>query len=112
MSAVLASTLAPGTIYLLRGDRPLVLRANRKLRAIAYASEARFLDFILEDLPGWHPFPLPPMTLARFDREDIFHPELYSVSIIAQETPAIRDLPIQTMPQSGRPQIDKIKLPA
>jgi len=86
MSAVLVSKLASGIVYLLRGDRPLVLRANRKLRALAYASEARFLDVILEDLPGWRPLPLPPMTLARFDHADIFHPAFHPIDFIAQET--------------------------
>lgn len=85
LSAVFASLCAPETTYVLHGNRPLVLRAHRGLRVIAYASEARFLDAVLGDLRGWRDFALPPMTLACFRREDIFHPDFNKVDFIAQE---------------------------
>ena len=94
LSAVFASLCAPETIWMLHGNRPLVLRAHRRYRIIAYASEARFLDAVLGDLPGWREFPLPPMTLARLDHDDIFHPEYHDIDFIAQERPAFRDLPL------------------
>ncbi len=85
LSAVFASLCAPETTYVLYGNRPLVMRAHRRLRVIAYASEDRFLDDVLGDLRGWRDFALPPMTLACFHREDIFHPQFHAVDFIAQE---------------------------
>lgn len=85
LSAVFASLCAPETTYVLHGNRPLVMRAHRRLRVIAYASEDRFLDDVLGDLCGWRDFALPPMTLACFHREDIFHPDFHKVDLIAQE---------------------------
>lgn len=97
LSAVFASLCAPEVTYVIHGNRPLVLRAHRRYRAIAYASEASFLDAVLSDLPGWRDFPLPPMTLARFEHDDIFNPEYHEIAFIRQERPAIRDLPVTTM---------------
>lgn len=85
LSAFFASLCAPETTYVLHGNRPLVMRAHRRLRLIAYASEDRFLDAVLGDLSGWRDFALPPMTLACFQREDIFHPQFHAVDFIAQE---------------------------
>ncbi|HPS03009.1 MAG TPA: glucosamine 6-phosphate synthetase [Candidatus Sumerlaeota bacterium] len=89
ISAVFVSLCAPGTTYVLHGNRPMVLRAHRKYRVIAYASETRFLDAILDPLSGWSPFYLSPMTLGRFTHEDIFHPEFHEIDFITQENPAI-----------------------
>ncbi len=94
LSAVLASLCAPEVTYVIHGNRPLVLRAHRRYRAIAYASEARFLDGVLGARSGWRPFCLPPMTLARFDHKNIFRPQYYSIDFITQERPLIRDLPV------------------
>jgi len=94
LSAVFASLCAPETTYVIHGNRPLVLRAHRRYRVIAYASEARFLDAVLGDLPSWRDFTLPPMMLARFEYDAIFHPEYHEIAFIRQERPAIRDLPI------------------
>jgi len=91
ISAVFASLADPSITYILHGNRPLVLRAHCRYRAIAYASEARFLDEVLGDLPGWRDFPLPPMTLARFDHEDIFHPEFHRIAFIAKENMLLHD---------------------
>lgn len=85
LSAVFASLCAPETTYVLHGNRPLVMRAHRRLRVIAYASEDRFLDDVLGDLRGWREFALPSMTLACFQCEGIFHPQFYEVDFIAQE---------------------------
>ncbi len=97
ISAVFASLCAPEATYVLHGNRPLVLRIHRKYRVIAYASEGHFLDAVLNDLSGWRAFDLPPMTLARFDYENLFHPGFYEIDFIAQERSAIRDLPIPAM---------------
>ena len=93
LSAVFASLQAPEATWVLHGNRPLVLRAHRRYRVIAYASEARFLDAVLGDLSGWRPFALPPMTLARFHCEDLFRPERHEIAFIQQERPALRARP-------------------
>jgi len=97
LSAVFASLCAPKVTYVIHGNRPLVLRAHRRYRVVAYASEARFLNTVFCDLPGWRDFPLPPMTLARFDYDNIFRPEYHGISFIRQERPAIRDRPVPAM---------------
>ena len=97
LSAVFASLCVPKVTYVIHGNRPLVLRAHRRYRVVAYASEARFLDAVLGDLPGWRDFPLPPMTLAQFEHDDVFHPEYHAIDFIRQERPAIRDLPVPAM---------------
>ena len=97
LSAVFASLCAPEATYVIHGNRPLVLRAHRHYRVVAYASEARFLDAVFGDLPGWRDLPLPPMTLARFDHDDIFHPEYHGIDFIRQERSATRDLPLPAM---------------
>ncbi len=101
LSAVLASLCAPEVTYVIHGNRPLILRAHRRYRVVAYASEARFLDAVLGDQPGWRDFPLPPMTLARFDHDDIFFPACHEINFIRQENPALRDLPVATMGSRG-----------
>jgi hypothetical protein len=53
MSAVLASRLDPGTITVLKGNKPLSLRYSRKHRAVLYASEAEYIEAALDDLRGW-----------------------------------------------------------
>lgn len=97
LSAVFASLCAPEVTWVLHGNRPLVLRAHRRYRVIAYASEARFLNAVLGGLPDWRDFALPPMTLARFNHDDIFHPDYHEIAFIRQERPAIRDLPVPAM---------------
>ncbi len=97
LSAIFASLCAPEVTYVIHGNRPLVLRTHRRYRVIAYSSEARFLDDVLGDLPGWRPLRLPPMTLARFDHNDLFRPECHGIDFIRQERPATRDLPVPAM---------------
>ena len=71
MSAVLVSRRDPGTIIVLKGDKPLFLWLNPKRRAIAYASNEDYLFEALEDDLGWRPLDIPPMTLVQFDHESL-----------------------------------------
>lgn len=49
MSAVLASKLDPGTITVLKDNKPLCLRIHSQYRVVLYASEAAFIDFAVDN---------------------------------------------------------------
>ncbi|MBN2162870.1 MAG: hypothetical protein JXR25_13695 [Pontiellaceae bacterium] len=71
MSAVLASRLNPGTITVLKGNKPLTLRYSRKHRVVLYASEAGFIDSVLDDPRGWRDLKIPPFTMLSFNHENL-----------------------------------------
>ena len=71
MSAVMVSRQNPGTVLVLKGDKPLYLWFHPKRRVVAYASNANYLCEALEDDPGWRPLDIPPMTLVQFDHESL-----------------------------------------
>lgn len=71
MSAVIVSRQAPGSILVLKGDKPLSLWFHPNRRVVAYASELRFLIDALEGEPGWLPLDIPPMTMIALDHEAI-----------------------------------------
>jgi amidophosphoribosyltransferase len=64
LTAVLASREDPGTVLVLRGNKPLCLRYHRGHRVVLYASEATFIDDALDGERGWRDLALPPMTMA------------------------------------------------
>ena len=66
ITAVLASRLDPETIIVLKGNKPLELRINRRHRAVLYASDPAFLDAILADEHGWRELPVPAMSFIVF----------------------------------------------
>jgi hypothetical protein len=55
ITAVLASRRRPGTVLVLKGNKPLELRIHRRHRAVLYASDPAFLDAVLADERGWRP---------------------------------------------------------
>ena len=71
MSAVLVSRRDPGTVLLLKGDKPLTLWLHSKHRVVAYASDASYLMDALEGDPGWRPLDILPMTMVVLDHEAI-----------------------------------------
>lgn len=71
LSAVIVSRRDPGTVLILKGDKPLSLWLHPKQRAVAYASEETYLAEALSGDKGWRPLDILPMTLARFDHEAI-----------------------------------------
>lgn len=71
MSVVLASRLDPGTITVLKGNKPLCLRIHRQHRVVLYASEAAFIDFAVDFDPGWRELEVPPMTMLTIRHEDV-----------------------------------------
>ena len=66
MTAVLASRLDPETILVLKGNKPLELRFHYRHRAVLYASDAAYLDAVLDEERGWCELSIPPMSLMVF----------------------------------------------
>jgi amidophosphoribosyltransferase len=85
MSAVLASRGDPGTITLLKGNKPLHLRSHRRYRVVLYASDAAFLDAALDGERGWHDIEVPPMTMLTFAHADPLAAETRPLTFIAQD---------------------------
>jgi len=84
ITAVLASRRRPGTVLVLKGNKPLELRIHRRHRAVLYASDPAFLDAVLADERGWRPLPLEPMTMLVFRHESLMEFSRESFTFIAQ----------------------------
>jgi len=84
MSGVLACRRDPETILLLKGNKPLELRWNRKRRTIFYASEGSYLDAILMEDPGWRTLDLAPMSVAVVDCGDLTQLTITPLEFITQ----------------------------
>jgi len=80
MSAVLASRGDPGTITLLKGNKPLHLRHHRRYRLVLCASDAA-----LDGEPGWRDLGVPPMTMLAFVRTDLPAAVARPLTFIAQD---------------------------
>ena len=85
MSAVLASKLDPGTITVLKGNKPLCLRVHRQHRVVLYASEAAFIDFAVDSEKGWRELEVPPMTMLTIRHADVRAIENSEFRFIPQE---------------------------
>jgi len=110
MSAVLASKLDPGTITVLKGNKPLCLRIHRQHRVVLYASEPAFIDFAVDNetkpqdsgfgraegtpegrapgkgrVNGWRELEVPPMTMLTVRHEDVRVIENSEFRFIPQE---------------------------
>ena len=66
MAALLASRLDPETVLVLKGNKPLELRIHKRHRAVLYASDAAYLDAVLDEERGWFELSIPPMSLLVF----------------------------------------------
>jgi len=84
ITAVLASRLDPETILVLKGNKPLDLRINRRHRAMLYASDPAFLDAVLAEELGWRELPVPAMSLVVFRHEVLMEFSRESLEFIAQ----------------------------
>lgn len=87
ISAVMASTLDPTTILVLKGNKPLTLCLHRQRRVVAYASEARFLDAALGDEAGWCDLDVPEMTLLTLRHDGEWAVDLQPLAFVTQERP-------------------------
>jgi glucosamine 6-phosphate synthetase-like amidotransferase/phosphosugar isomerase protein len=87
ISAVMASTLDPTTILVLKGNKPLSLWFNRQRRVVAYASDEQFLMGALSDSAGWRPLGVPEMTLLTLRHDGEWAVDMRPLDFIAQERP-------------------------
>ncbi len=76
MAAVMASRRDPETT--------LELRIHRRHRAILYASDAAYLDAVLDDERGWRELPVPPMSLMAFRHRDLTDCSMEPFEFVAQ----------------------------
>ncbi len=84
MAAVLASRLDPETVIVLKGNKPLALRAHHRHRAILYASDPACLDAALDGERGWHGLAVPPMSLMVFRHQNLMDFSMERFEFIAQ----------------------------
>lgn len=66
ISAVIVSKLDPGTIIIIKGNKPLFFRYHDKYKVILYASDNRFIDMVLAGESGWDEIIINPMNLITF----------------------------------------------
>jgi hypothetical protein len=69
MSAVMVSRRDPGTIIVLKGDKPLYPWLHPQRRVVIYSSNDDYLRETLKGDSGWRPLDIPPMMLIQFDHE-------------------------------------------
>lgn len=74
MAAVFASRRMPGTVLLLKGDKPLKFRCHRQRQVVLYATDGTYLDEALAGERGWMEMIVPPMTLLVFQRPSVCPP--------------------------------------
>ncbi|MFH2075087.1 MAG: glucosamine 6-phosphate synthetase [Pseudomonadota bacterium] len=85
ITAVFACRTDPGTVLVLKGNRPLELRWHPRRKAVLYASDPVYLDVVLAEEKGWKELSIPPMSLAVFRHEDLGGFSLEPFEFIAQE---------------------------
>lgn len=64
VSAVIASPQWPNKVYLLKGNQPLFMWWNRRMRIFAYASEQEILGRSIADIKSWQEIPIPAWRLV------------------------------------------------
>lgn len=85
ISSVMASRTEPGTVLVLKGNKPLDLRWNKRMRTILYASDSIYLDSVLVEEKGWRALPVPPMSLVVFRHENLITYHANTFEFVAQE---------------------------
>lgn len=84
LTSILTSFIAPEEVIVLKGNRPLSLRYNKKLKAIFYSSEEIQLDAVLHGEGNWIKLKLAPMTCAVFNVDKLTKVELVKFKFIKQ----------------------------
>ncbi|MHB1459151.1 MAG: class II glutamine amidotransferase [Armatimonadota bacterium] len=64
VSAVIASPQWANKVYLLKGNQPLFMWWNRKMKMLAYASEQEILSRSITDTKSWQDIPIPAWRLV------------------------------------------------
>jgi amidophosphoribosyltransferase len=85
MSAVLASRRDPGTVTVLKGNKPLHLWYHRQYRVVIYASDALYLEDTLGDERGWRELEVAPMTMLTLHHADLRAVVAHPLSFVAQD---------------------------
>lgn len=83
MSAIIVAKSDPGTIIILKGNKPLELVYHPKLRAVFYASSAKYLQ-APTDAGGWQHVPLKPMTICTLNCSRLAEPRRTSFDFLTQ----------------------------
>ena len=71
MSAIIVAKSDPGTVLIIKGNKPLELVYHSRLRAILYASSAKYLHAALPDTKGWECVTTEPMRIYAFHCSDL-----------------------------------------
>jgi len=71
MSAVIVAKTDPGTVIIVKGNKPLELVYHSKLRALFYASSAKYFQAALSDTKGCECVPTDPMRIYAFHCDDL-----------------------------------------
>jgi len=74
-----------GTVFVLKGNRPLELRWHPRRKAVLYASDPAYLDAVLAEEKGWREIAVPPMSLVVFRRENLSGYSVEPFEFVAQE---------------------------
>jgi amidophosphoribosyltransferase len=90
MSAVIVAKSDPGTVIIVKGNKPLELMYHPVFRAAVYASDAKYLRSVQTDVPGWIVLPTKPMHMLVFRADDLSKFERLPFHFVAQRTrPAV-----------------------
>lgn len=84
MSAVIVAKTDPGTVIIAKGNKPLELVYHPKLRAVFYASSAKYLQGALADASDWQHVPLRPMTICVLNCSRLAEPRRIPFDFLAQ----------------------------
>lgn len=84
MSAVIVAKTDPGTVIIAKGNKPLELVYHPKLRAVFYASSAKYLRAALPDNQGWQCLPVKPMTICVLNCSRLAEPRRIPFDFLAQ----------------------------
>jgi amidophosphoribosyltransferase len=85
ITAVMGSRTEPGTVFVLKGNKPLEIPQNKRLRVVLYASGPLYLDKVVAGNPGWRELVVPPMNMIVFRHADLFRYSVEAFEFVAQE---------------------------
>ena len=86
ITAVMSCRTEPGSVIVLKGNKPLELSWNKRMRAVLYASDALHLDAVLDGEPGWRELSVSPMNMLSFRHEDLFRFSVEPFAFVTQES--------------------------
>jgi len=90
MSAIVVAKSDPGTIIILKGNKPLELVHHPKLDAVFYASSGKYLQGALADVAGWERLTLKPMTICVLSCSGLARSRRISFDFVAQAAATVR----------------------